>query len=86
MPALPARCVQAGAPTVPLHTSGVQTLPSLVHAVPAALTASAGQLPLLPGQVSARSHSFVAARQTVAAGTKRHAAEQQEPGVPFEAA
>src|SRR5882724_11787586 len=44
-PALPAGCVQAGAPTVPLQMSDVQGLLSLAQAVPAALTASAGQLP-----------------------------------------
>src|SRR5207247_2096807 len=42
VPALPAGCVHAGAPRVPLHTSVVQTLPSSVQAVPAGLTASAG--------------------------------------------
>src|SRR5216110_3470212 len=67
VPALPAACVQAGAPRVPLHTSAVQTLPSSVQAVPAALTASAGQLVLVPVQVSARSHSLAAARHTVPA-------------------
>src|SRR5437899_2769531 len=85
VPAFPAGCVQAGAPEVPLHTSVVQTLPSSVQAVPAALTASAGHVALEPVQLSARSHSFAAARQTVVLGTKRHAAEQQEPAVPFDA-
>src|SRR5947209_6997948 len=85
VPAFPAGCVQAGAPEVPLHTSVVQTLPSSVHAVPAALTASAGHVALEPVQLSARSHSFAAARQTVVLGAKRHAAEQQEPAVPFDA-
>jgi len=41
-----AGCVQAGAPTVPLHTSLVHTLPSSVQLVPAAWTVSAGQLVL----------------------------------------
>src|SRR5207247_2790883 len=67
VPALPAGCVQATEPTVPLHTSVVQTLPSSVHAVPAALTASAGQVVLVPVQVSARSHSLTAARHTAPA-------------------
>src|SRR5205807_1901235 len=48
---------------MPLHASVVQTLPSSVHAVPAALTRSVGQLALEPVQVSRRSHSFAAARQ-----------------------
>src|SRR5206468_1809784 len=46
VPAFPAACVHAGAPTVPLHTSVVHTLPSSVQLVPAALTESAGQLVL----------------------------------------
>jgi len=45
-PALPAGWVHAGAPTVPLHTSIVHTLPSSVQLVPAALTVSGGQLEL----------------------------------------
>src|SRR5207247_8821284 len=65
VPALPAGCVHAGAPAVPLHTSEVQTLPSSVQAVPAGWTASGGQLTLVPVQVSARSHSLTAARHTV---------------------
>src|SRR5207245_2160068 len=67
VPALPGLCTHAGVPTVPLHTSVVQTMPSSVHAVPAALTKSVGQLGLEPVQVSRRSHSFAAARQTVPA-------------------
>src|SRR5947207_4998230 len=67
VPAFPAGCVQATEPTVPLHTSVVQTLPSSVHAVPTALTASAGQVVLVPVQVSARSHSLTAARHTAPA-------------------
>src|SRR5439155_23340730 len=45
-PAFPAGCVHAGAPTVPLHTSAVHTLPSSVQLVPDAFTASEGQLEL----------------------------------------
>src|SRR5438552_16211185 len=67
VPGFPAGGVQAGEPTVPLHTSVVQTLPSSVHAVPTALTASAGQVVLVPVQVSARSHSLTAARHTAPA-------------------
>ena len=37
-------------------------MPSSVHAVPAALTESAGHVALFPGQFSARSHSFTAER------------------------
>src|SRR6266404_4540147 len=85
VPAFPAGCVQAGEPEVPLHTSVVQTLPSSVQAVPAALTASAGHVALEPVQLSATSQSFAAARQTVVLGTKRQEAEQQEPAVPFDA-
>ena len=40
----------------------MHTFPSSVHAVPALLTASAGHVALLPGQFSARSHSFTAER------------------------
>jgi len=46
VPAFPAACVHAGAPTVPLHTSAVHTMPSSVQLVPAALTVSGGQLVL----------------------------------------
>src|SRR5205823_6446324 len=70
-PAFPAGCVQAGAPAVPSHTSVVQGLPSSVQAVPAALTVSAGHVALEPVQLSATSHSFAAARQTVVLGWKR---------------
>src|SRR5437660_987027 len=52
VPELPGACTHAGAPEVPLQRSVVQALPSLVHAVPAALTVSEGQVALLPGQVS----------------------------------
>ena len=62
VPAFPGLWSHAGAPTVPLHWSVVQTLPSSVQAVPAVFTISAGQLALLPVHVSARSHSFAAAR------------------------
>src|SRR5206468_2484250 len=67
VPAWPAGCVQRGLPTLPLHVSVVQGLPSSVQADPAALTALAGQVVLLPVQVSARSHSLTAARHTVPA-------------------
>src|SRR5438034_7997314 len=50
-----------------LHRSVVQGLLSAVQAVPAALTASAGQVVLDPVQVSARSHSLTVARHTVPA-------------------
>src|SRR5207253_2239130 len=46
VPAFPAACVHAGAPTVPLHTSAVHTLPSSVQLVPAAFTVSGEQLAL----------------------------------------
>src|SRR5207253_2110110 len=46
VPAFPAACVHAGAPTVPLHTSAVHTMPSSVQLVPAAFTVSGGQLVL----------------------------------------
>jgi len=58
VPALPAGCVHAGAPTVPLHTSVVHTLPSSVQLVPAALTVSAGQV--VPAGASAMSWPMVA--------------------------
>src|SRR5205823_2572276 len=66
-PAFPTGCVQAGESRVPLQVSVVQGLPSSVQADPAALTASAGQVVLVPVQVSARSHSLTAARHTVPA-------------------
>jgi len=72
-PALPASCTHAGEPTVPLHESVVHGLPSFVHAVPVARTVSAGQLALVPVQVSALSHSLTAARQTVLDGWKASA-------------
>src|SRR5437773_1544131 len=53
---------------VPSHWSSVQGLPSSVHAVPFAFRApSAGHVALVPVQVSGRSHSPAAARQTVPA-------------------
>src|SRR5205823_4930915 len=64
VPVLPGLCTRAGAPDVPLQRSVVQTLPSSVHAVPDAFTVSPGQVALLPGDVSWRSHSLAAARQT----------------------
>jgi hypothetical protein len=64
VPALPAGCEQL---PLPLHVSVVHTLPSSVHAVPFDLNPSAGQLVLVPEQLSARSHSPDAARQTVPA-------------------
>src|SRR5206468_2303037 len=67
VPAWPAGCVQRGLPTLPLHVSVVQGLPSSVQADPAALTALAGQVVLDPVQVSARSHSLTVARHTVPA-------------------
>src|SRR5204863_4731209 len=54
VPAWPAGCVQRGLPTVPLQVSVVQGLPSSVQADPAALTALAGEVVVLPLQVSAR--------------------------------
>src|SRR5438093_931703 len=75
MPALPAACTHAGAPDAPLHRSVVQTLPSSVHAVPLALTASAGHAAEAPVQLSATSHSLAAARQTVAADAKPSAGQ-----------
>src|SRR5207237_5497055 len=70
VPALPWLWTQSGLPTVPLQRSVVQTLPSSVHVVPAVLTVSAGQVAPLPGQFSARSHSFTAARQVKVDGWK----------------
>src|SRR5438094_187673 len=64
-PALPAGCWQAL--LVPSHWSTVQGLASLVHAVPDGCFASAGQLPLVPLQVSATSQTSAAARQVVPA-------------------
>src|SRR5438132_1148467 len=53
---------------VPSHWSSVQGFPSSVHAVPFAFRApSAGHVALVPVQVSGRSQSPAAARQTVPA-------------------
>src|SRR5438309_1572595 len=75
VPALPAGCVQAGEPTVPLQVSVVQGLPSSVHAVPAVLTVSAGQLALVPVQFSAMSHSLLASPQILRSGWKASAGQ-----------
>src|SRR5439155_205510 len=68
VPVLPGLWTHNGFPDVPLHRSVVQTLPSSVHAVPDAFTESPGQVALLPGHVSWRSHSLAAARQTNVVG------------------
>src|SRR5205823_259912 len=73
VPALPAGCWQAT--LVPSHWSTVHGLPSLVHAVPAAFFASAGQLGPVPVQFSARSHSSAAARHTTSAEAKPSAGQ-----------
>src|SRR5439155_726036 len=52
---------------MPLHWSSVQGLLSAVQAVPFAFLASAGQLVLVPSQLSATSHSPPTARQTAPA-------------------
>src|SRR5881398_3381935 len=52
---------------MPLHWSSVQGLVSAVQAVPFAFLASAGQLVLVPSQLSATSHSPPTARQTAPA-------------------
>src|SRR5437867_8909859 len=67
VPAFPAGGVQRGLLTVPLHVSVVQTLPSSVQAVPAALTTLVGQVVLVPVHLSARSHALTVARHTVPA-------------------
>src|SRR5438477_128727 len=61
-PALPAGCVQVL--VAPSHRSRVQGLVSAVQAVPAGCLVSAGQVALVPVQVSATSHSPAAARHT----------------------
>src|SRR5207249_353389 len=73
VPAFPAGCWQAS--LVPSHWSSVHRLLSAVHAVPAALLASAGQLGPFPGQFSAGSHSPAEARQTVLEGLKASAGQ-----------
>src|SRR5439155_331519 len=72
-PARPARCWQAS--LLPSHSSRLHGLPSLVHAVPEGLFASAGQLAPFPGQFSAGSHSPAEARQTVLEGLKASAGQ-----------
>src|SRR5881296_2748255 len=67
-PALPAGCVHVA--LVPLHTSAVQGLPSSVQGVVLDLKRSVGQVALVPVQLSATSHSFVAPRHTVLEGRK----------------
>ena len=67
-PAFPAGCWQAL--LEPSHSSRLHGLPSLLHEVPAALLASAGQLAADPLQFSAGSHSPADGRQTVLAGSK----------------
>lgn len=62
VPAFPAGCVHAP----PEHTSDVQGLPSVRHAVPVALYASKGHVSAVPSQVSATSHSFTAGRHVCA--------------------
>src|SRR5207249_11041743 len=64
-PAFPAGCVHVA--LVPLHTSVVQALPSSVQVVALAFKTSVGQAVVTPSQVSARSHSPTATRQTVPA-------------------
>src|SRR5206468_1548874 len=63
VPAFPAGCWQSS--FVPSHWSRLHGFPPPVHAVPAALLASAGQLGPLPGQFSAGSHSPAEARHCV---------------------
>src|SRR5204863_400443 len=62
-PAFPAGCWQSL--LLPSHSSRLHGLPSSVHAVPADVLASAGQLALVPVQFSAGSHSPAESRQTV---------------------
>src|SRR5436309_3047866 len=75
VPVFPAGCVQSGLLTVPLPVSVVQTLPSSVQVVPPAFRISAGQTVLTPSQVSARSHSPAAARQTAPAALMESAGQ-----------
>ena len=72
-PAWPAGCWQAS--FVPSHSSELHGLPSSVHAVPAALFASAGQLAADPVQFSAGSHSPADDRHVVVAGSKASAGQ-----------
>src|SRR5881397_1626436 len=64
-PAFPAGCWQVL--FVPSHWSRVHGLLSAVQDVPLAFLTSVGQVELVPVQVSARSHSAAAARQTAPA-------------------
>ena len=68
VPAFPAGCVHAGAPTVPLHTSVVHTMPSSVQLVPADLTVSEGQVdePLCASAMSWPTVAFDALFEPVA--------------------
>src|SRR5439155_95036 len=62
-PAFPAGCWQSL--LLPSHSSRLHGLPSSVHAVPADVLASAGQLALVPGHFSRGSHSPAEARHRV---------------------
>src|SRR5438132_888701 len=64
-PAFPTGCGQVV--LVPSHWSRVHGLVSAVQDVPLAFMTSVGQVELVPVQVSARSHSAAAARQTAPA-------------------
>src|SRR5207244_11617810 len=68
VPAFPAGCWHAL--LVPSQASVVHGLPSLEHAVPDGLLASAAQLALVPLQLSAGSHSPADARHWVSAARK----------------
>src|SRR5207247_9001150 len=75
---LPAPSARAGARhSFPTRRSSdlLHGLPSLVHAVPEGLFASAGQLGPFPGQFSAGSHSPAEARHTVLDGLKASAGQ-----------
>jgi hypothetical protein len=65
----PAGVVTVCAHTPIWHVSDVQALLSVVHAVPSGRTPLAGQLFEIPSHVSCKSHSLVAARQTIPDGT-----------------
>ena len=54
-----------------------------MHAVPADLTALAGQVAIVPVQLSWMSHSFTAARQTVLDDAKVQLVVQQKPVTPL---
>src|SRR5205823_11709624 len=68
VPAFPAGCWQSL--VLPSHSSRLHGLPSSVHAVPADVLASAGQLALVPAQFSPGSHSPAEARPTVVDDSK----------------